>query len=217
MIALYTKKIYSIHFSLFLREGRRKVTSIDDFGVRSRFLVKDVMSSPVITVGEEASAHEVAKIMRDNNIGCVIVSTRDGKPVGIITEKDLVTRVVAENIHPSEITAKEVMSTPLITIDAEKTISEAAKEMNHYDVSRLAVMYKGNLVGVITSKDILSVTPELIEIIQEKAKISAGEEHEEKLSLAGYCDYCGAWSDNLKEVDGAYICEDCYIEIKGEG
>ncbi|MEM1514796.1 MAG: CBS domain-containing protein [Candidatus Bathyarchaeia archaeon] len=193
------------------------MTSIDDFGIRSRFLVKDVMSSPVITVSEEASAHDAAKLMRDNNIGCVIVSTKDGKPVGIITEKDLVTRIVAENIRPSEITAKEVMSAPLITIDAEKTISEAAKEMNHYDVRRLAVMYKGNLVGIITSEDILSVTPELIEIIQERAKISTSEEHEEKLSLAGYCDYCGAWSDNLKDIDGAYICEDCYVERKSEG
>jgi len=189
---------------------------MDGLDLRSRLLVRDIMSSPVITTREEASAQEVAKLMRDNDIGCVIVSTRDGKPVGIITEKDLVFRVVAENIHPSEITAKEIMSTPLITIDAEKTISEAAKEMNRYDVRRLAVMYKGNLVGIITSKDILSVTPELLEIIQERAKISATEEHEEKLSLAGYCDHCGAWSDNLREVDGAFICEDCYIERKYE-
>ncbi|MEM2272868.1 MAG: CBS domain-containing protein [Candidatus Bathyarchaeia archaeon] len=189
---------------------------MDGFEIRSRLLVKDVMSSPVITVNEDASAQEVAKLMRDNEIGCVIVSSRDGKPVGIITEKDLVTRVIAENLKPSEITAKEIMSAPLITIDAEKTISEAAREMNRYNVRRLAVMYKSQLVGIVTSKDIISVTPELIEIIQEKAKISTGEESEEKLSLAGYCDYCGVWSDNLRETDGAYICEDCYLERRSE-
>lgn len=189
---------------------------MDGFEIRSRLLVKDVMSSPVITVNENASAQEVAKLMKDNDIGCVIVNSSEGRPVGIITEKDLVTRVVAENIKPSEVAAKEVMSAPLITIDAEKTISEAAKEMNRYNVRRLAVMYKSQLVGIITSKDIISVTPELIEIIQEKAKISTGEETEERLSLAGYCDYCGAWSDNLREADGAYICEDCYLERKGE-
>lgn len=184
--------------------------------LRSRLLVKDVMSSPVITVSEETSVQEAAKLMKDNDVSCVIVSSKDGKPVGIITEKDIVFRVVAENIRPSEITAKEVMSTPLIAIDAEKTISEAAREMNRYDVRRLAVMYKGNLVGIITSEDILLVTPELIEILQEKAKISVGEEAEERLSLTGYCDYCGAWSDNLREVDGAFICEDCYLERKKE-
>jgi hypothetical protein len=73
-------------------------------------------------------------------------------------------------------------------------------------------MYKGQLVGIISSKDILSVTPELIEIIQEKAKISASEEAAETFPLAGYCDNCGAWSDNLKEVDGTYLCEDCFID-----
>jgi len=195
---------------------RRRGRSMDDFEIRSRLLVKDVMSSPVITVNENASAQEVAKLMRDNDIGCIIVNSNEGKPVGIITEKDIVTRVVAENIKPSEVVAREIMSAPLITIDAEKTISEAAKEMNRYNVRRLAVMYKSQLVGIITSKDIISVTPELIEIIQEKAKITTGEEAEEKLSLAGYCDYCGAWSDNLRETDGAYICEDCYLERKSE-
>ncbi|MEM2091840.1 MAG: CBS domain-containing protein [Candidatus Bathyarchaeia archaeon] len=182
------------------------------FEIRSSLLVKDVMSSPVITVNEDATADEAARLMRDNNIGCVIVSTRDDKPIGIITERDLVIRVVAENIQPSKITAKEIMSAPLKTIEADKTISEAAREMNRLNIRRLAVMYKGQLVGIISSKDILSVTPELIEIIQERARISGGEEVEERVPLAGYCDNCGEWSDNLKEADGSYLCEDCYIE-----
>lgn len=183
------------------------------FEIRSRMLVKDVMTSPVVTVDENSSADEAARLMRDNNIGCVIVSTRDGKPIGMITERDLVIRVVAENIQPNKVMAKDIMSAPLITINADKTISEAAREMNRHNIRRLAVMYKGQLVGIISSKDILSVTPELIEIIQERAKISAGEEIEESLPLAGYCDNCGAWSDNLRETDGNYLCEDCYAEI----
>ncbi|MBS7624127.1 CBS domain-containing protein [Candidatus Bathyarchaeota archaeon] len=182
------------------------------FEIRSRILVKDIMTSPVITVREDSRADEAARLMRDNNIGCVIVSTADEKPIGIITERDLITRVVAEDIQPSKVTAREIMSTPLITIDADKTISEAAKEMNRHNIRRLAVMYKGRLVGIISSKDILAVTPELIEIIQEKAKISASEEIEESPPLAGYCDNCGSWSDNLREADGVYLCEDCYAE-----
>ncbi|MEM1606873.1 MAG: CBS domain-containing protein [Candidatus Bathyarchaeia archaeon] len=180
--------------------------------IRSRMLVKDVMTSPVITVREDSRADEAARLMRDNNIGCVIVSTEDGKPIGIITERDLVIRVVAEDIQPSKVSAREIMSTPLITIDADRTISEAAREMNRHNIRRLAVMYKGNLVGIISSKDILSITPELIEILQEKAKIAASGEVEESLPLAGYCDNCGSWSDNLREVDGIYLCEDCYSE-----
>jgi len=182
------------------------------FEIRSRILVKDVMTSPVITVNESSTADEAARLMRDNEIGCVIVSTDDGRPVGIITERDLVIRVVAENIQPSAVKAKEIMSAPLITIDADKTISEAAKEMSRRNIRRLAVMYKGQLVGILSSKDILSVTPELIEIIQERAKITTGEEVEENPPLAGYCDNCGEWSDNLREANGTYLCEDCYME-----
>ncbi len=184
-----------------------------DFEIRSKMLVKDIMTSPVITINEDSTADEAARLMRDNEIGCVIVSGKNEKPVGIITERDLAVRVVAENIKPNKITAKEIMSSPLRTIDADRTISEAAREMNHLNIRRLAVMYRGRLVGIITSKDILSVTPELIEIIQERARISASEEAEESLPVAGYCDNCGSWSDSLREVDGNYLCEECYGEI----
>jgi Zn finger protein HypA/HybF involved in hydrogenase expression len=79
-------------------------------------------------------------------------------------------------------------------------------------------MYKGNLVGIISSKDILSVTPELIEIISETARIEnpSAEETVESAPLAGYCDRCAAWSDSLKEVEGEFLCEDCRAERAGE-
>jgi CBS domain-containing protein len=137
-----------------------------ELGIRSRMLVKDIMTSLVITVREDSTADEAARLMRDNDIGCVIVTTKDDKPIGIITERDIVVRVVAENTQPSKAAVKEIMSAPLITIDADRTISEAAREMNRQNIRRLAVMHRGRLVGIISSKDILSVTPELIEIIQ---------------------------------------------------
>jgi CBS domain-containing protein len=174
-------------------------------------LVRDVMSSPVVTAAENLPLDEVAKLMRKHNIGCVIVSDKDGKPIGIITERDIVERVVAENIKPGEIKAKEIMSAPLVTIDSEKTISDAAREMSRLNIRRLAVMYKGDLAGIISSKDILAVTPELIEIIQEKARIENQNimEEAEESSSAGYCDNCGEWSDDLREVEGSFLCEEC--------
>lgn len=177
----------------------------------SRMLVRDVMSSPVVTAAENLPLDEVAKLMRKHNIGCVIVSDKDGKPIGIITERDIVERVVAENIKPGEIKAKEIMSAPLVTIDSEKTISDAAREMSRLNIRRLAVMYKGDLAGIISSKDILAVTPELIEIIQEKARIENQNimEEAEESSSAGYCDNCGEWSDDLREVEGSFLCEEC--------
>jgi CBS domain-containing protein len=190
-----------------------------EMGLRTRMLVKDVMSSPVITVDEDATVYKAAQLMADSHIGCIIVTSKKGKPLGIITESDFVTRVLAKNIQPSRLTAKEVMTSPLITIDPDETLSEAARRMSRLNIRRLGVMYKGNLVGIISSKDVLDVTPELIEIIQEKARIEGTtgvEEAPESTPLAGYCDQCGRWSDDLTEVEGNFLCEECQIELKSE-
>lgn len=193
-----------------------------DIGLRSsKLLVKDVMSSPVITIRESALVNEVAELMSKNDLGCIIVTSKDGKPVGIITERDLVERVLAKNIKPDALKAEEAMTAPLITIEADVTISEAARRMSRLNIRRLGVMYKGQLVGLVSSKDILAVMPELLETIQEQALIEgenrAQEEvPEEKRPLAGYCDHCGVWSDNLKELNGEFLCEDCRAEMISE-
>jgi len=183
-----------------------------EIGIRERMLVKDVMSSPVITIEENETADKAARLMAKQNVGCIVVIGKQGKPLGVITERDLVVRVLARNNQPSKLVAKEVMTSPLITVDPDENLSEAARRMSRINIRRLGVMYKGNLVGLISSKDILAITPELLEIIQEKARIEGGkvtEENSESPALAGYCDQCGGWSDNLEEVEGNFLCEDC--------
>ena len=194
---------------------------MSEIGLRTRMVVKDVMTSPVVITEEEASSNKVAKLMLDNKVGCVIVTNKAGKPLGIITERDLVVRVLAKNVAPSNAKAEEIMTSPLVTIDPEATINEAAKRMSKLDIRRLAVLYKDGLVGIISSKDILDVMPELIEIIQERTRIeSAGgpeaTEGIEEAPLSGYCDRCGVYSENLKDVNGQNLCEDCRIEVEGE-
>jgi CBS domain-containing protein len=190
-----------------------------EIGIRERMLVKDIMSSPVITIDEDKTIDKAARLMATHNIGCIVVIGKQGKPLGVITERDLVVRVLAGNNQPTKLVAKEVMTSPLITVDPDEPLSEAARRMSRINVRRLGVMYKGNLVGLISSKDILGVTPELFEIIQEKARIEGGKATEvisESPSLAGYCDRCGGWSDTLEEVEGNFLCEDCKEELKGE-
>jgi len=190
-----------------------------EMGIRTRMLVKDIMTSPVITIDEDAPVDKAAQLMDRNNVGCVVVTSKDGKPLGIITERDLVTRVLARNAKASKLIAKEVMTSPLITVDPDETLSEAARRMSRLSIRRLGVMYKGNLVGLVSSKDILAITPELIDIIQEKARIEGGTAAEEAPwhpPLAGYCDQCGVWSDNLQEVEGSFLCEDCRTELRAE-
>jgi len=192
---------------------------MSEIGLRTRMLVKDVMTSPVVTVDEEAPSNKIAKLMDENNLGCVIITNKAKKPVGIITERDLVKRVLSKNVVPDTIKAKEIMTSPLVTIEPEATISEAARRMNRLDIRRLGVVYKGNLVGLISSRDVLGVMPELIEIIQERTRIEGAAEEEEageteETPLSGYCDRCGVFSENLKDVNGQNLCEDCRIELE---
>jgi CBS domain-containing protein len=194
---------------------------MSDIGLRTRMVVKDIMSSPVVTLNEAATSNRVATIMDENNLGCVIVTNESGKPVGIITERDLVVRVLAKNLVPDTVKAKEIMTSPLVTIEPEATISEAARRMSRLEIRRLGVVYKGNIVGLISSRDILGVMPELIEIIQERTRLEGAAEAEENVEpeerpLSGYCDRCGVFSENLKDVNGQNLCEDCRIEVEGE-
>ena len=191
---------------------------MSEIGLRTKMLVKDVMSSPVVTLDENEASHKVAVVMDKNDLGCVIVTNSAGNSIGIITERDLVIRVLAKNLKPDAVKAKEIMTTPLVTIEPDAAITEAARRMNRLDIRRLGVMYKGNLVGVISSKDILGVMPELIEIIQEKSRIEDANrtEETEEAPVSGYCDRCNVYSDSLKERNGQNICDECRIELEQE-
>ena len=193
---------------------------MSEIGLRTRMIVKDVMSSPVVTLDEDATSNRVAHIMDENELGCVIVTNKAGNPVGILTERDLVIRVLAKNLKPDAIKAKEIMTSPLVTIEPDATVSEAARRMSRLNIRRLGVIYKGNLVGLVSSKDILAVMPELIEMIQEKSRIEgaveAEETEEEETPLSGYCDRCGVFSEDLRDVNGQNLCEDCRIELENE-
>lgn len=181
-------------------------------------MVRDVMSSPVVTIDEDETVNKAAANMDMHDLGAVIVQNKAGKSIGIITERDIVIRVVAKNLKPDTVKSKEIMTTPLVTIEPEASISDAARRMNRLDIRRLGVIYKGNLVGIISSKDVLGVMPELLEIIQERSRIedAARTEESEEVPLSGYCDRCNIYSESLKERNGQNICDECRIELEQE-
>jgi CBS domain-containing protein len=191
---------------------------MSEIGLRTKMLVKDIMSSPVVTLDENAASNKAAVVMDKNDLGSVIVTNKAGNSIGIITERDLVIRVLAKNLKPDTVKAKEIMTTPLVTIEPDAAITEAARRMNRLDIRRLGVIYKGNLVGIISSKDILGVMPELIEIIQERSRIEDANrtEETEEAPVSGYCDRCNIYSESLKERNGQNICDECRIELEQE-
>ena len=178
--------------------------------------VRDIMSSPVITVKGATPVDKVAQLMGKHSIGCVIVTGEGEVPLGIITERDLALRVVAKNLQPQKVSAREVMSSPLVAIGSDQPIKEAARQMSRFNIRRLVVVREGKLIGIVTSKDITAVMPALIEVIEEYARVNKGviSRGSEAGLLVGYCESCLNWSDTLKKMEGRYLCEAC-IERQG--
>ena len=166
------------------------------------------MNSPVITAKPGTSIKEISEKMTASKAGSVVI-TESELPIGIVTDGDIVTKVVSKDLVASSTIASEVMSTPLHTIESEKEIIEAARAMRRYGIKRLGVNYKNRLVGIISISDILAITPELLDIVSEKTMIMRGESDKLPAFLAGYCDQCNQWSDGLLEMDGRFLCEEC--------
>ena len=177
--------------------------------------VKDVMSSPVITVDESESAAVVSQLMVKHNIGSIVVVGKKKAPLGIITDRDIVKRVASRNLVPAKVKASEIMSKPLRTVDLATEITDAMRKMRASRVERLAVLEAGKLVGIVSSSDILRITPALIDLATEKSRIGAVPERE-RVGLAGYCGQCGGWSENLRESDGKFLCSDCLSDLEEE-
>jgi CBS domain-containing protein len=113
--------------------------------------VKDFMTKNVITIDASKTVIEAADLMSQNNVGDLVVMDKD-TPVGIVTERDLVRRVLAER-KSLNIKVSEVMTTPLRVIDPEAPLREAARRMVNKGIRRLPVIKDNKLVGIITATD----------------------------------------------------------------
>jgi len=172
------------------------------------------MSSPVFTIKDTDTVLAASKLMKKNEIGCVVVIDKSGKPVGLMTERDVVRRVAALDLLPSKVQAGKAMTKPPATIDTGADVAEAAKKMRELKVRRLVALEAGKLEGIITSNDIVDITPALIDVMAEKSQIAPIRKTKETAPLNGYCDRCGSWSDDLKSHDGQFLCDDCMADTE---
>ena len=117
-------------------------------------LVEDVMTKAIISVSTETTVFQVAKMMEQGGIGAVLVKTNDYLS-GIITDRDYATKIVAHNLS-SDTPVEQIMSSPLITINFDESISAAAERMTSKKIRKLAVTDNGNIIGLITSTDLVT-------------------------------------------------------------
>ena len=113
--------------------------------------VETYMRTPPVMVLSSDSVLIVAERMYADNIGAVIVMRR-GSPAGIITERDILKKIVIDRKNPAKTTAQEVMSTPLVWIESNETVADALELMRENNVRRLAVIRNGRLVGMVTER-----------------------------------------------------------------
>ncbi len=120
----------------------------------SEDLVMNIMARDVVTIDRDATVKQAAALMAKKRCSSLVV-IRGAMALGIVTERDLVRKILAQSIDPSKVLISDVMSTPLITIETDSTISEAAEKMSEYLVRRLVVVTdSGALVGLLTASDI---------------------------------------------------------------
>ncbi len=179
-------------------------------------IVKEAMKTNLAIVDPKTSVLDAAKIMKKRKIGNVIV-VKNNQPVGILTESDILKKVVADGKKPEKVSVKDVMSTPVIVSDPYITLEKAMNIMGKCNVRRLPVIEKDKLIGIITQTDISLISPILHEISREWYDIKTRDEsYFRKQIFSGKCEDCGVLSANLKNVDGRLLCEDCIDALKYE-
>ena len=127
--------------------------SPEDFN-SSSILVKDIMAKALISVNPGTTALQIAKMMEQGGIGAVLVKENENL-VGIVTDRDFATKIAANNL-PFDTPVGKIMSSPLITINHTEPISAAAEMMTSKKIRKLAVSDNGNIIGLITSTDLVN-------------------------------------------------------------
>ena len=113
---------------------------------------RDIMSKKLITLDSTVSAAEVAKIMDKNNVSCIVL-TKDEKSQGIVTERDLLSKVIVPNKKSSELLAREIMTSPVTSVSSLTPVDEIAQKMLDKKIRRVIVMDDGRPLGIITVTD----------------------------------------------------------------
>lgn len=116
--------------------------------------VKDVMVKDIITVEAEETAKKAAELMDKHNIGCLIV-INFSNPIGIVTERDMLKKIILERRDPGRVKVGNIMSAPLITSHPQADIRDAVSLMNERRIKKLPVIEDGNLIGLVSLTDVM--------------------------------------------------------------
>jgi signal-transduction protein with cAMP-binding, CBS, and nucleotidyltransferase domain len=134
--------------------------------MENKVLVKDLMSADVNVFENESTADKIVQTMSDCDVDYVIV-VQSRKPTGIITERDIIVRMITQRLDPKVVIARAIYTNPLVTIEETATVEEAAKLMKEWKIKHLPVTRDGRIAGMLNYLDIAFNVPELLPAMKD--------------------------------------------------
>lgn len=171
----------------------------------TNLLIEDIMNVDILLMKPDQSLMTAIKKMQEKNSDYVLVSV-DEYPEGIVTERDVVTKVLTAGLNPETVILKTIMSAPVATIEKNADVKQAWETISDSKIKRLIVTENEKAIGVVTSFDILAVAPELFECKEEQQTSEGG----------GFCEFCGNYFPSLNTVEGKFVCDSCKDQLLEE-
>ena len=178
--------------------------------METRLAVRDVMTRTVVTATPDMSAAEAGKKMVENRVGNILIVEKGG-PVGIVTESDMVAKVISKNVKPGSIKLEQLMSQPLITTKSSDDINDAVLVMAQKKIRRLPVIDDGALVGIITDADVIQASSEINQILDNLIQMNRETvlDRRDVIVTQGECEECEEFSEDLRQEGGRLKCPRC--------
>lgn len=172
--------------------------------------VRDVMAREYVGVSESDAVAGAARLMRDESVDSAIV-LRGRTPVGVLAAEDVVA-LVADGRDPEETTIGDVMTEPVVSLNADDGLEAAVNALTVGDARRVVVTEDGDTVGVVTGHDLLTATSartaiDVDESVETPMVATAAET--EAYSDQSVCERCGSLAADLVEANGQLVCADC--------
>ena len=177
-------------------------------------LVADIMTRFPVTISPDSNLLECAKKMVKKKVGSLLITDKNKKLLGFISEKDILWAMVKKSREDlAKVKAMDISPKKIITIKPNSTVKEAIDRMKKLKFEKLPVILENKLVGVITAKDILNFNPEVYPEIEEFSKIREESEKLRRIKKAekkseGICEECGH-EGLLFRMNGMLVCESC--------
>jgi len=179
-------------------------------------IVKEIMSKPVVTIDYNKSAKVSANKMKEKRKGFLVV-TKKGKPIGTLSDSDLINKVVAKGKDAARVKVEKIMSSPMVTVNPDEEVMKTVNKMKKNNVHRLPVVRRGKVVGVISLTDIARSSPEMAYLLEYRQTMKRRPFELKEETTSGICDSCGNFSEELGETqDNRWFCETCRDEFESD-